>query len=164
MGSNLLSVPVHDNDLYPKEEIMTQESDYVIIDYMYRNAQNTKSYPTYPMIFDNPNGYPMENVRAKLRELGVYPETAIIFQHTFEGLIKYEKLTNEDFDSYDWRDGGYEHPFTEVRAISSLFTVRESPEIDVQTLIAEYISAHNQPIPTIEQLFEKLEKDGVHKA
>lgn len=140
---------------------MTQKSDYIIIDYMYRNAQNTKTRPESPMTFANPNGYSIENVLAKLEKLGLYPGTGIIFQHTFEGLIKYEKLTNEDFDSYDFGDGGDEHPFTEVVDIGLPATVLKWYRIDVQTLIAEYISAHNQPIPTIDQLFEKLEKDGV---
>ena len=77
--------------LYLKGEIMTQESDYLIIDYMYRNAQNTKSGSEYPMAFTNPNGYPLEDVLVTLERLGLYPGTGFIFQHTFEGLIKYTK-------------------------------------------------------------------------
>ena len=59
------------------------------------------------------------------------------------------------------REGGYEHPFTQVVDIGSPATVLDGYGIDVQTLIATYTSAHNEPIPTIDQLFEELERDGV---
>ena len=142
---------------------MTQDADYIIIDYMYRNAQNTKNHPDYPMAFANPNGYPLQEVLEKLEKLGLSSGISIIFQHTFEGLIKYKKLTNEDFDAYDFGDGGDEHPFTEVVDIGLPATILGYPSyrLDIQTLIDTYTSEHNQPIPTIDQLFEKLEKDGI---
>ena len=143
---------------------MTQELDYIIISYLYRNAQNTKTWPDYPMAFANPNGYPIEGVLAKLEKLGLYSGISIIFQHTFEGLIKYTKLTNEDYDSYDFSDDGDEHPFTQVFDIGSPETILDGYGIDVQTLVTQYTSEHNEPIPTIDQLFEKLEKDGVDEA
>ena len=140
---------------------MTKEADYIIIDYMYRNSQNTKNHPDYPMAFANPNGYPLQEVLEKLEKLGLSSGISIIFQHTFEGLIKYRKLTNEDFDAYDFGDGGYEHPFTEVVDIGLPETVLDGYGIDIQTLIAEYTSEHKQSIPTVDQLFEKLKKDGI---
>ena len=140
---------------------MAEETEYILINYMYRNTQNTKTWPDYPMVFANPNGYPLEGILEKLEGFGLCSGESIIFKHTFEGLIKYEVLTNEDFDAYDFGDGGYEHPFTKVVEIGSPATVLDGYGIDVQTLIATYTSAHNKPIPTIDQLFEKLEKDGV---
>ena len=79
-------------------------------------------------------------------------------------MIKYEVLTNEDFYAYDFGDDGNEHPFTEVFDIGLPETILEGYGIDIQTLIAEYTSKHNEAIPTVEQLFEKLERDGVDAA
>ena len=143
---------------------MAQESDYIIISYLYRNAQNSKTWPEYPMAFANPNGYPLEEILEKLEGWGLCSGESIIFKHTFEGLIKYEVLTNEDFDAYDFGDDGNEHPFTEVFDIGLPETILEGYGIDIQTLIAEYTSKHNEAIPTVEQLFEKLERDGVDAA
>ena len=82
---------------------MAQQSDYIIIDYMYRDAQNSKTGPRKPMIFFNPNRSEIEDIQAKLREFGLFPGAAIIFRHTFGGLIEYEKLT-PGLEEEDWYD------------------------------------------------------------
>ena len=138
---------------------MTKGSDYVMIDYMYRDAQNSKTFADTPLIFFNPNGYPIKDIQEKLEAFGIYPGEAIIFEWTFTGLIKYQKLTNEDYNCYEADYTGPHHPFTEITEIELPSTLKWS-DSDVQSLIEEYVSENKQPIPTIDQLFERLEIDG----
>ena len=59
---------------------MAQEADYIIISYLYRNAQNSKTWPDYPMAFANPNGYPLEEILEKLEGWGLCSGESIMLQ------------------------------------------------------------------------------------
>ena len=142
---------------------MAQESAYVMIDYMYRDAQNSKTFADQPLIFFNPTGYSIKDIQEKLETLGIFPNEAIIFEWTFKGFIEYQVLTNEDYNSYGADYTGDHHPFTTITQIELLATLGWS-ESDVQELLSEYASANNQSVPTIDQLYKRLEEYGVENA
>ena len=132
------------------------DTNYVAIDYMYRDAQNTKTFSKSPMLFLNPAGYEIGEISKKLESLGLHLNEGIFFKDTFGGFVKYENLTPGP-EEEDWYDGvdGDDHAYMEV------IDIYQPSDMGLQAILLNITPHKDYIIPTINQLFEKLQRDGV---